>query len=137
MLIPQLSVFVQDKVGRVAEICHLLAQQQVNIAGFDIADTAEGFGILHLVVDNTEMALQVLHDHHIVVKSVPIICVRMDNKPGQLARILSLLSEAKLNIEYMYLGSDNNMFIGTDQNEQAAAVLGGADFRILKASDLA
>ena len=137
MLIPQLSVFVQDKVGRVAEICNLLAQRQVNIAGFDIADTAEGFGILHLVVDNTEAALQVLHDHHIIVKNVPIICVRLDNKPGQLARVLGLLSEAKLNIAYMYLGSDNNMFIGTDHNQIAASVLGDADFRIMKASDLA
>jgi hypothetical protein len=137
MLIPQLSIFVQDKVGRVAEICDLLAQQSINIAGFDIADTAEGFGILHLVVDNTEAALQVLHSHHIVVKNVPVICVRLNNTPGQLARILGLLSAAKLNIEYMYLGSDNNMFIGTGQNEKAASVLEQADFRILKASDLA
>jgi hypothetical protein len=137
MLIPQLSIFVQNKVGRVAEICNLLAERQINIAGFDIADTAEGFGILHLVVDNTDAALQVLQDHHIIVKNVPVICVRLDNKPGKLARVLGLLSEAKLNVEYMYLGSDNNMFIGTDQNEKAASMLGNADFRILNAADLA
>jgi hypothetical protein len=136
MLIPQLSIFVQDKVGRVAEICGLLAEQQINIAGFDIADTAEGFGILHLVVDQTEAALQVLHDHHIIVKNVPIICVKLENNPGRLARVLELLSEARLNVAYMYLGSDNNMFLGTDQNEQAAAVLENAGFRILKSADL-
>jgi hypothetical protein len=137
MLIPQLSIFVQDKVGRVAEICGLLAEQDINLAGFDIADTAEGFGILHLVVDKPDAALQVLHDHHLIVKNVPVICVRLHNTPGQLARVLRLLSTAALNVEYMYLGSDNNMFIGTDQNEKAASVLGDADFRILKASDLA
>jgi hypothetical protein len=136
MLIPQLSIFVQDKVGRVAEICALLAQRQINIAGFDIADTTEGFGILHLVVDRPDLALQALHEHQIVVKSTPVICVVLENRPGRLALVLELLSKAQLSVEYMYLGSDNNMFIGTDRNERAAAVLEGADFRMLRAQDL-
>lgn len=136
MLIPQLSIFVQDKVGRVADICALLAQQEINIAGFDIADTTEGFGILHLVVDRPEAALQVLHEHHFVVKSTTVICVKLENRPGRLARALELLSQVQLSLEYMYLGSDNNMFIGTDRNELAASVLGDADFRMLRAHDL-
>jgi len=136
MLIPQLSIFVQDKVGRVAEICSLLAQRQINLAGFDIADTTEGFGILHLVVDQPDAALQVLHEHKFVVKRTPVICVRLENRPGRLARVLELLSRARLSVEYMYLGSDNNMFIGTDRNDLAASVLGEADFRMLNAHDL-
>ncbi len=136
MLIPQLSIFVQDKVGRVGEICALLAARQVNIAGFDIADTTEGFGILHLVVDRTDLALKALQEQHIVVKNAPVICVRLENRPGQLARVLELLSQAKFSIQYMYLGSDNNMFIGTDRNEEAAALLSEADFRMLHVHDL-
>jgi hypothetical protein len=136
MLIPQLSIFVQDKVGRVGEICALLAARQVNIAGFDIADTTEGFGILHLVVDRPDLALEALQERHIVVKCAPVICVRLENRPGQLARALELLSQAKFSIQYMYLGSDNNMFIGTDRNEQAASLLADADFRMLHARDL-
>ena len=136
MLIPQLSIFVQDKVGRVAEICALLAEHQIHRAGIDIADTTEGFGILHLVVDKPDAALQALHEHHFVVKSTSVICVRLENRPGRLARVLELLSRERLSVEYMYLGSDNNMFIGTDRNERAAAVLGDADFRMLHAHDL-
>jgi hypothetical protein len=136
MLIPQLSIFVQDKVGRVGEICALLAARQVNIAGFDIADTTEGFGILHLVVDRTDLALKALQEQHIVAKNAPVICVRLENRPGQLARVLELLSQAKFSIQYMYLGSDNNMFIGTDRNEEAAVLLSEADFRMLHAHDL-
>jgi hypothetical protein len=136
MLIPQLSIFVQDKVGRVADICGLLALEQVNIAGFAIADTTEGFGILHLVVDRPDAALQVLHEHHFVVKRTHVICVKLENRPGRLARALELLSQAQLSVAYMYLGSDNNMFIGTDRNELAASVLGDADFRMLNAHDL-
>jgi hypothetical protein len=136
MLIPQISIFVQDKVGRVAEICGLLAGRHINLAGFDIADTTEGFGILHLVVDQPEAALQVLQEHKFVVRSTTVICVRLENRPGRLARVLELLSQARLSVEYMYLGSDNNMFIGTDRNEVAASVLGDADFRMLQAQDL-
>ena len=137
MLIPQLSIFVQDKVGRVAEICGLLGDRQINIAGFDIADTTEGFGILHLVVDRPDAALKVLQEHQIVARSTPVICVRLENRPGRLARVLELLSQARFSIEYMYLGSDNAMFIGTDRNEEAAAMLAEADFRMLRAHDLA
>src|SRR5208283_4649578 len=113
MLIPQLSIFVQDKVGRVAEICGLLAARQVNIAGFDIADTTEGFGILHLVAAQPDLALRILREQHLVVRSTPVICVRLENRPGRLARVLEVLSQARFSVEYMYLGSDNNMFIGT------------------------
>jgi hypothetical protein len=136
MLIPQLSIFVQDKVGRVAEICGLLAARQVNIAGFDIADTTEGFGILHLVADQPDLALRILREQHLVVRSTPVICVRLENRPGRLARVLEVLSQARFSVEYMYLGSDNNMFIGTDRNEEAAALLADADFRMLRAQDL-
>ena len=136
MLIPQLSIFVQDKVGRVAEICGLLAAGQLNIAGFDIADTTEGFGILHLVVDRPGDALKVLQEHDLVVKSTPVICVVLENRPGRLARVLEVLSQSRISVEYMYLGSDNNMFIGTDRNEAAAALLEEANFRMLHAHDL-
>ena len=136
MLIPQLSIFVQDKVGRVAEICGLLADRQINIAGFDIADTTEGFGILHLVVDRPDDALKVLQERELVVRSTPVICVLLENRPGRLARVLEVLSQARISVEYMYLGSDNNMFIGTDRNEAAAALLEEANFRMLRAHDL-
>ena len=136
MLIPQLSIFVQDKVGRVAEICGLLADRQINIAGFDIADTTEGFGILHLVVDRPDDALKALQERELVVRSTPVICVLLENRPGRLARVLEVLSQARISVEYMYLGSDNNMFIGTDRNEAAAALLEEANFRMLRAHDL-
>jgi hypothetical protein len=136
MLIPQLSIFVQDKVGRVAEICGLLARQQINIAGFDIADTTEGFGILHLVVDRPEAAIQALSEHRLVVRNTPVIGVKLENRPGRLARVLELLSQAQLSVEYMYLGSDNNMFIGTNHNELATSVLEAGDFRMIHAEDL-
>ncbi len=136
MLIPQLSIFVQDKVGRVAEICGMLAERQINIAGFDIADTTEGSGIVHLVVDRPAEALRMLREQDLGVKSSQVICVLLENRPGRLARVLELLAQAKVKVEYLYLGSDNRMFIGTNQNEVAASLLEGAGFRMLQAQDL-
>jgi hypothetical protein len=137
MLITQLSIFVQDKVGRVAEICELLGARKINIIGFNIADTTEGFGILHLVVDDAKAALEMLHANHITAKETTVICSHLENKPGMLSKILSILSRAGLSVSYLYLGANNNLFIGTDQNEIAAKALADSGFLIVPTSELA
>ena len=137
MLIPQLSIFVQDKVGRVGEICALLAARQVNIAGFDIADTTEGFGILHLVVDRTDLALKALQEQHLVVKNVPVICVRLENRPGQLAPGAGtpVPGQAQHPIHVPRLGQQHVHRHGPERRGRVPA-LGDADFRMLHVHDL-
>jgi hypothetical protein len=132
MLVAQLSIFVQDKVGRVAEICGLLGTKKINIVAFDIADTAEGFGILRLVVDDAEAAMDALHAAKVTAKDNAVVCVELTNVPGALGKILRTLSEGGLNVEYLYAGASDRVFIHAIDNDKAAALLASAGYALVQ-----
>lgn len=115
MKVSQISVFLENKSGRLAEVAKLLADNGINIRALSIADTSD-FGILRLIVDNPEKAAAVLRDSGLAVSLTDVIAVRMKDKPGGLSEVVQILSEANINIEYMYA------FV-TRSNEQAVVVL--------------
>lgn len=112
MAIRQISVFVENTAGRLAEITGILAGAGVNLRALTIADTAD-FGILRLVADNPEKALAVLQEHKFTARSTDVIGIEVDDQPGALAKILKLFSETGVNIEYLYasLGQSNQMAV--------------------------
>jgi hypothetical protein len=132
-LVAQLSVFVEDKVGRVAEICGLLGAQKINIVGFDIADSAEGFGILRIVVDDMRTALDLMHRQNVTARETSVVCVVLTYAPGSLAEILRRVGGDGLNIEYLYAGANNHVFLHTNDNPRAAALLAGAGYAVVAA----
>lgn len=101
MSIKQLSVFVENKFGRVSDICNVLAEHHINMSALSIADTSE-FGVARIIVDKPEEAKAVLSESGVIVKVTEVIGVAIDDKPGGLAAILALLKEGGVSVEYLY-----------------------------------
>lgn len=100
-MIKQLSVFVENKFGRLSAVTDVLKENGIDIDALSLADTSD-FGILRLVVDKPESAAAALTEHGVTVKCTDVIAAAMDDKPGGLASILTVLTDAEVNIEYMY-----------------------------------
>ena len=97
----QLSVFVENKVGRLSGVLNVLKDNDIDISALSLADTSE-YGILRLVVDKPDEAVIALKEYGVMVKCTEVIAAAMDDAPGGLAFLLSVLSEANIGIEYMY-----------------------------------
>ena len=101
MKIKQLSVFLENKPGRLSVPCQTLAKAGINILTLSLADT-EQFGILRLIVRDWQRARQVLEDAGCVVNVTEVLASEVEDKPGGLARILETIEQAGVNLEYMY-----------------------------------
>ena len=127
MIIRQLSVFLENKPGRLCAATDTLAKNDIDISALTLADTSE-FGILRLLVDQPDRARDVLTESGVIVRVSEVIAVAMDDAPGGAGGILHLLSEAGLNVEYMYacvgkLTGKALMVIRTDDLDLAADIL--------------
>ena len=101
MFIKQLSVFVENKHGRLQAIIDNLSESGVNIRALSIADTTD-FGILRIIADDNEKAKSVLADAGVISTSTDVIAVYIDDKTGGLAQVLKIVTDAGVSIEYMY-----------------------------------
>ena len=101
MLIKQISVFLENRKGRLSEITDILAKNDINIRALSIADTTN-FGILRLIVNNTHKAEKVLKENNFTVSINSMVSVSLPDSPGGLSNVLKTLSDGDLQIEYMY-----------------------------------
>ncbi|MFH1217065.1 MAG: ACT domain-containing protein [Pseudomonadota bacterium] len=101
MKVEQIAIFLENKSGRLAEITSILAEKGINIRAMSLADTAD-FGILRLIVNDTETARKVLKEKGFTVGTTQVLVVEVADKPGGLAGVLDTLKKSGLNIEYMY-----------------------------------
>ena len=127
MLIKQLSVFVENKKGRLSEILGVLSDNNIDISALSIADTTE-FGILRMIVSDPETAKQKLRESGVIVKTSNVIGMIVDDKPGALAKDIQLLSENGVTVEYTYAflsrSHDNALVVlRADDNEKAEKIL--------------
>ena len=104
----QISVFIENRSGRLAKITTALGNAGINIRAMSLADTSD-FGILRLVVNNTEKAKATLVDHGFIVRISEVIAVAIPDTPGALGNLLSIMEHAGLNVEYMYAFVKKNM----------------------------
>lgn len=100
-MIKQISVFLENKSGRLVRVTQVLKDAGINIRGLSIADTSD-FGILRMIVDQPEKTIQVLKDKGIMATSTDVIAMEVPDTPGGLAQVLEYLQEADINIEYLY-----------------------------------
>ena len=140
MKVEQISIFIENKSGRLAEVSGTLGKAGVNIRALSLADTSD-FGILRLIVDDTEKALQVLREQNFTVSKTEIIGVEVPDAPGGLSSILQILDQNKVNVEYMYAfverSGDNAVIIFRFDNiDEAISVLTRNDINILKGEQL-
>ncbi|HUV09082.1 MAG TPA: ACT domain-containing protein [Spirochaetia bacterium] len=107
MTINQISVFLENKSGRLAEVTRLLGDGGVNLRALTIADTAD-FGILRLIADDLNKALKILEDGGFTARVTEVIGVEVSDKPGGLAKVLDIFSKRGVNIEYIYASLERN-----------------------------
>ena len=127
MSVKQISIFLENKKGRLAEVTHLLAGEGINIRALSLADTAD-FGVLRIIVNDPDRCLAVLKASSIIAQVTEVIAVEIEDKPGGLDRVLAVLDTAGLNVEYMYAyvekKSRNAIVIcKIDDRERAVGVL--------------
>lgn len=126
MTIRQLSVFIENRTGRINEVTRILAAHGVNMTAFSLAESAE-FGILRMIVSDVDLAVRVLKEAHFGVSVNEVICLTCSNRPGSLAAILEYLAQEDIFIEYMYAfsqGETANIVIRPTDVGKGAAILG-------------
>ncbi|MDR1904214.1 MAG: ACT domain-containing protein [Treponema sp.] len=106
MEIKQISVFLENTTGRLGEVTRVIAQAGVNIRAISIADTAD-FGILRLIVNNYEKAVQALNEAGFTTRLSNVAAVEIDDLPGSLAKVMELFQKSQVNIEYLYASLEN------------------------------
>ena len=110
MLIKQISIFLENMSGRLAEVTRVLGSNKIDISALSIADTTD-FGILRLIVNRPEEALEILKENGFTVSCTNVIAISVPDKPGGLAVALDILDGENIGIEYMYA------FVGKAENE--------------------
>lgn len=140
MRIKQISVFLENKKGRLYDVCSLLGTSGINIRALTIAETDE-FGILRIVVDKHKEAIDLLRKNGFVANLTDIVAIEVEDQPGGLASILKLLSDNDINVEYMYgfveKFSDKALLVFRfDVPDRAVSVLTKNKIRIIGEEDI-
>ncbi len=115
MKVNQLSVFLENKSGRLARVTKVLGENEINIRALSIADTTD-FGILRLIVSKPKEAYSILKSEGFVVSETEVIAVCIPDKPGGLGGVLAILEAAQINIEYLYA------FVGNTHTKNALVI---------------
>ena len=101
MHVKQISVFLENKAGRLSEVTAILSEAKINIRALSVADTSD-FGVLRLIVSDNQKALEALKNNGFSVGITDVVAVEVADRPGGLHQILDLLHNAQINVEYMY-----------------------------------
>ena len=108
MTIKQVSVFLENKTGRINEVAKTLSRHGINMQAFSMAETTD-FGILRLIVSDVDKAVEVLRNENFAVMLTDVIFLHCPNKAGALANILDQLAASEVSIEYMYAFAEDDM----------------------------
>lgn len=138
MIIKQLTVFLENKSGRLAEVTKVLGENDINISALSVADTSE-YGLLRLIVSDGEKAVDLLKAAAFSVSLTDVICLSVENKPGALYEAVAILSEAGVGIEYMYAHAVNSkaaVIMKVSNPKDAIYALTEKDIKLLKADDV-
>ncbi len=134
----QISVFLENKAGRLAEVTAILSEAEVNIRALALADTSD-FGVLRLIVDNNEKAVEALKNRGFTIGRTDVLAVEVEDKPGGLHRILDMLHKSQINVEYMYAfvqhsGENAVMIFRFDNIDEAVRVLEENNVKVISGS---
>ncbi len=140
MAIQQLTIFVENKKGAVVSITDALAKHNVNIRALSIAETQE-FGILRLIVNEQETALETLREQGHLIKITDVLGVKISDEPGKLAKALDVLDKAEINVEYLYAfmaRTEKHAYVvlRVEDNALAEKVLTEAGYKMITLADV-
>jgi len=140
MRVKQISVFLENKSGRLAKVTDVLGSNNINIRALSIADTSD-FGILRLIVNKPDEAYKILKEAGFTVSSTDVIAVEVSDQPGGLASVLKILEAASVNIEYLYAfleksSQDALVVFRVEQVDEALKVLESKGINVLKGEEV-
>jgi hypothetical protein len=140
MKVEQISIFIENKSGRLAEVTRILGDAGVNIRALSLADTSD-FGILRLIVNDRETAKNVLKERGFTVNKTEVVAVEVPDQPGGLSRILQVLDGESINVEYMYAfvercGGNAVIIFRFDEVDRAIRALLAKGFNVLDGEQL-
>jgi hypothetical protein len=116
MIIKQLSVFIENRAGRLAEITEIIANNNINIRALSIADTTN-YGILRIIVDEPDKVEKILKENEMTVSINNVLSICVEDKPGGLAKALKILANNNIDIEYLYA------FVSKQDNDKAYVIM--------------
>ncbi|MBO4883184.1 MAG: acetolactate synthase [Lachnospiraceae bacterium] len=141
MSVKQISIFLENKPGKMCEMTEVLAERGINMRGISLAET-EGFGIVRIIVDDVYEATTVLKDSNYINKLTSVVVAEIPDIPGGLSMILKVFADEKINLEYMYaLSADSSadkayMVFRVNDHKAAEAALTKAGIRVVSQDDI-
>ena len=140
MNIHQISVFLENRAGQLAEITRLLAEAHVDIRAISIAEAAD-YGVARMIVDDSYKASQILLNHGDILSMTPVWAVEVPDQPAGLSDLLSVLAENKIDVEYMYSLFTNKdghayMVLRISDDPKFLDALGQRQIRVMSKEDL-
>ncbi len=138
MIIKQLSVFLENKSGRLSDVANILGENQINMSAFSVADSSD-FGILRAIVSDPQKALLVLKAANFSASLTEVVCISVPNEPGAMGKALNVLKEEQVQIEYLYafsMGDKASVVIRPTQIEFCIEMLQKHKLELLRASSL-
>ena len=101
MEIYQISVFLENRAGKLSEVTRILAENNIDLRAISIAETSD-YGVLRIIAKDSQHTVDVLKEHGFIASRTPVLAVGIEDKPGSLASLLEVLAEEKIDVEYMY-----------------------------------
>ncbi len=140
MAIKQLTVFVQNSKGTIVSVTDTLAKNNINLRALSIAET-EDFGILRLIVNDTDLAKKILEENGNLIKTIDVIGVKIGDEPGKLTSALAVLDKASINVEYLYAFMSRTekhayVVLRVENNALAEKALVDAGFKLITEQDV-
>ncbi len=139
MSVKQISIFIENRKGKLAEATRYIADNHINLRALSIADTQD-FGILRIICEEPEKAESILKEGGFITTTTNVLAAAISDEPGSLASILEVLSEANVVVEYTYAFLSTKagayMIFRVDDNQSAAAALASAGIKTANQSDL-
>ena len=140
MKVEQISIFLENRAGRLSAVTRVLSESGVNIRALSLADTSD-FGILRLIVSDFDQAKKVLKENGFTVGRTTVVAVEVEDKPGGLHNILNLLSGQGINVEYMYAfvqqsGKNAVLIFRFDRTDEAIEILQKNGLKIVPGDEL-
>ena len=138
MIIKQLSVFLEDRSGRLTDLTQILSEHEINITALSVAETAD-YGIVRMVVGKPDIAQEFLRKAGFSVRLTDVVCVNMPDRPGALHEVLKILADNNVNVDYMYAFSNKDVALGVIRAaniDNVIEVLEQNQMQLLRQSDI-
>ena len=141
MHIHQISVFLENRIGQLAEITNLLAEAGVDIRALSIAETSD-YGLARMIVDDSQKASSILLQHGDILSMTPVWAVEVPDRPGGLAEVLGVLADAGVDVEYVYAfvaktGNHAWVVMRVNNNTEAERILRENNITLVSEADIA